>query len=520
MIRLAGNGQECWGGWYTELDDRPHENCGVVGIFSVRGANVVPMCIDTLRALQHRGQEAWGIAVPGKAPLKRMGLVSGSSSDFRRLAHEYASPAVIGHVRYSTVGGGGLEHAQPLKVKDMCVAHNGTIANAQEISNMVGGCTFTPQSATDTLVAAHRLVSLMSDGGGLGQALSVLKNEMVGSFCFTFISDDGSVYAARDPKGFRPMVLGHKEDDDVYIVASESSALSAVGAELVRNVEPGELLRISGDGLKSERFSDDASRAHCSFEFTYFAHPSSNMEGANIYVARKNIGRLLARKFPIRDADLVVPVPDSARPAALGYAQQLGLSFDEGLLKDRYSKKGPLRSFIEPHQTERVEINRWIMPIREIIQGRHVVVVDDSLVRGTSSKSIVKALRRAGARKISMLITYPPVTHPCYAGIDFPSQEELATNAGGARPDMTREEMTEKVRRDIGADFLGYNDAENLAEAVGMPADSMCFACSTGNYEALGVTPQFRSRREMKGEMHGIAEEKIEEKEEKGPGGA
>lgn len=511
-------------------DDRPHENCGVVGIFGLRGTNVIPMCIDALRALQHRGQEAWGIAIPNKKPVKRMGLVSAASSELKRLSHEYASPAVIGHVRYSTVGGGGLEYAQPLKVSDLCVAHNGTIANAQELSNMVGGCTFTPQVTSDTLVAAKRLVSLMSEKGRLGQALSVLKNEMIGSYCFTFISDDGSVYAARDPKGFRPMVLGHKKDDDVYVVASESSALSAVGATLVRDVEPGELLHMSSRGVTSERFSNDMSRAHCSFEFTYFAHPSSNMEGANIYVTRKNIGRLLARKFPIRGADLVIPVPDSARPAALGYAQELGLSFDEGLLKDRYSKRGPLRSFIEPHQTDRIEINRWIMPIKEIITDRHVVVIDDSLVRGTSSKSIIKALRRAGARKISMLITYPPVTHPCYAGIDFPSQEELATydrreraiatttttscndNGDGrelgtgvdTRATKSQKEIIEMVRRDIGADFLGYNDAENLAEAVGMPVDSMCFSCATGNYDALGVTPKFRSRKEMKGgdDMH------------------
>lgn len=485
--------------------DRPQENCGVVGIFSMRGTNVVPMGIDALRALQHRGQEAWGIAVPNKKPLKRMGLVSSSSSEFKRISQEYASPALIGHVRYSTVGSGALENAQPLKVKDLCVAHNGTIANADEIANMVGGCTFTPNSASDTLVAAERLVTLISEGGGMGKALSILKNEMIGSFCFTFTSDDGSVYAARDPKGFRPMVLGHKGEDDVYIVASESSALSAVGANLLRNVRPGELLRLSRQGLESEIFSTDPSRAHCSFEFTYFAHPSSNMEGTNIYVARKNIGRLLAQKFPLRDADLVIPVPDSARPAALGYAQELGLSFDEGLLKDRYSKKGPLRSFIEPHQTERIEINRWIMPIREIIDQRHVVVIDDSLVRGTSSRAIVKALRRAGAKRISMLITYPPVTHPCYAGIDFPSREELATFAGDGSGPMPTEKIVEIVRRSIGADFLGYNDADNLAAAVGVGTDSMCFACSTGNYESLGVTPQFKTRRQMKGDSHGEA---------------
>lgn len=474
------------------------ENCGVVGIFSLSGTNVVPMAIDALRALQHRGQEAWGIAVPNKTPLKKLGLVSASSSEFKKIASEYTSASVIGHVRYSTMGRSSLENAQPLKVKDLCVAHNGTIANVQELSNLVGGCSFTPQNSSDTLLAAQRLVSLISENGNMGKALSVLKNEMAGSYCFTFISDDNSVYAARDPKGFRPMVLGHKESDDTFIVASESSALSAVGAKLKRDVNPGELIRLSKNGLETERFSNDMEHAHCSFEFTYFAHPSSKMEGSNIYLARKRIGQFLARKFPIRDADLVIPVPDSARPAALGYAQELGVSFDEGLLKDRYSKKGPLRSFIEPHQSDRVEINRWIIPIREIIEGKHVVVLDDSLVRGTSSKAIIKALRRAGARKISMVITYPQINFPCYAGIDFPSQEELATYTNGKN--LNSEEITEMVRKDIGADFLGYNDAENLANAVGMPKDSMCFTCSSGNYNSLGISPKFKSRMELKGE--------------------
>ena len=475
------------------------ENCGVVGIFSLTGTNVVPMVIDALRALQHRGQEAWGLAIPNKAPLKRLGLVSAASSEFKKISEEYASPAVIGHVRYSTMGKSTLENAQPLKVKDLCIAHNGTIANVQELSNLVGGCSFTPQNASDTLVAAQRLVSLISENGGMGKALSILKNEMIGSYCFTFISDDHSVYAARDPKGFRPMVLGHKESDNTYIVASESSAVSAVGAQLQRNVRPGELIKLSKNGLETEMFSDDPSRAHCSFEFTYFAHPSSNMEGHNIYLSRKKIGQFMAKKFHIKDADLVIPVPDSARPAALGYAQELGVSFDEGLLKDRYSKKGPLRSFIEPHQSDRVEINRWIIPISEIIKDKHVVVIDDSLVRGTSSKAIIKALRRAGAKKISMLITYPQINYPCYAGIDFPSQEELATFTNGKH--MTGDEITEMVRQSIGVDFLGYNDAENLANAVGMPKDSMCFTCSSGNYDSLGIKPDFTKREQVKAKI-------------------
>ena len=473
------------------------ENCGVVGIFSMDGINVIPMLIDSLRALQHRGQEAWGIAIPNKPPLKKMGLVSASSSEFKKISNEYSSFAAIGHVRYSTIGKSNLENAQPLKVKDLCIAHNGTISNVEELA-MAGGCSFTPQNASDTLIVAQRLVSLISEKGKLGSALSILKNEMVGSYCFTFLSDDSSVYAARDPKGFRPLVMGKKEDGMTHIVASESSALSAIGAKLERDVTPGELVKFSSKGIETELFSTDTSRAHCSFEFTYFAHPSSKMEGYNIYVARKKIGQFLAKKFPVKDADLVIPVPDSARPAALGYAQELGVPFDEGLLKDRYSKKGPLRSFIEPHQADRIEINRWIIPIEEIVRDKHVVVVDDSLVRGTSSRAIVNALRKAGARKISLLITYPPIKFPCYAGIDFPSQEELATFSDNK--DYSDEQIIEKVRHDIGADFLGYNDPENLSRAIGISTNSMCFTCTTGDYSSLGIKPIFKTRKEMKGD--------------------
>ena len=473
------------------------ENCGVVGIFSMDGINVIPMIIDSLRALQHRGQEAWGIAIPNKPPLKKMGLVSASSSEFKKISNEYSSFAAIGHVRYSTIGKSNLENAQPLKVKDLCIAHNGTISNVEELA-MAGGCSFTPQNASDTLIVAQRLVSLISEKGKLGSALSILKNEMVGSYCFTFLSDDSSVYAARDPKGFRPLVMGKKEDGMTHIVASEASALSAIGAKLERDVTPGELVKFSSKGIETELFSTNTSRAHCSFEFTYFAHPSSRMEGSNIYVARKKIGQFLAKKFPVKDADLVIPVPDSARPAALGYAQELGVPFDEGLLKDRYSKKGPLRSFIEPHQADRIEINRWIIPIEEIVREKHVVVVDDSLVRGTSSRAIVNALRRAGARKISLLITYPPIKFPCYAGIDFPSQEELATFSDNK--DYSDEQIIEKVRHDIGADFLGYNDPENLSRAIGISTNSMCFTCTTGDYSSLGIKPVFKTRKEMKGD--------------------
>jgi amidophosphoribosyltransferase len=476
-----------------------HENCGVVGIFSLDGKNVVPIAIDCLRALQHRGQESWGIAVPGKVPFRRLGLVSGSAEHFHRLVRKYGSRAIIGHVRYSTFGRNTIQNAQPLKVRDLCVAHNGTIANVEELAEMVGSCSFTPQTMSDTLIAAQRLVTLTEADGNLNQALGVLKDEMVGSFCFTFLTDDGSVYAARDVRGFRPLVLGYHKEYNAFLVASESCALSVIGAELVRDVKPGELLKFSERGLEATQFSKEKPHSHCAFEYTYFAHPSSIMEGISIYEARRRIGHLLADKFPISEADVVIPVPDSARPAALGYAQRLGIPFEEGLLKDRYSRKGSMRSFIEPYQASRVAISSSITPIRNIIEGRNVVIIDDSIVRGTSSASIIQTVRRAGAKKVSILVTYPPIRFPCYAGIDFPSQDELLAYRE-AMNEKSEVNIASKISQRIGADFVGYNDTSNLAKAIGLPETELCFTCSTGDYSPLGIKPIFKSRKEMKGE--------------------
>jgi amidophosphoribosyltransferase len=352
---------------------------------------------------------------------------------------------------------------------------------------------------SDTLVAAQRLVMHLADKEDMAEAMHILKGEMVGSFCFTFLTDDGSVYAARDPRGFRPLVLGHHKETNTYMVASESCALAAVGAQLVRDVEPGELVKMSKGGITSQQFANEKPHAHCAFEYTYFAHPSSIMEGVNIYAARKRIGQFLAKKFPIANADVVVPVPDSARPSALGYAQELGLPFEEGLLKDRYSKKGSMRSFIEPYQSDRVEINKGIIPIREVVEGKHVIVVDDSIVRGTSSAEIIKTLRMVGASRVSLVVTYPPIRYPCYAGIDFPSQEELVAYQHGATEDSNATIGT-RVSQVIGADHVAYNDTANLAKAIGMPEEELCFTCSTGNYASLGIRPVFKSRIQMKGE--------------------
>jgi amidophosphoribosyltransferase len=223
------------------------------------------------------------------------------------------------------------------------------------------------------------------------------------------------------------------------------------------------------------------------------------MEGVNVYAARRRIGKFLAKQFPVRDADVVIPVPDSARPAALGYALEMGIPFEEGLLKDRYTRRGSMRSFIEPRQESRIEINKGIVPIRQVIDGKNVVVVDDSIVRGNSSKSIVRTLRAAGAKRISMLITYPPISFPCYAGIDFPSQEELLAFRY-TNNNMSGIQAGFNISKIIGADYVAYNNTTNLAKAIGIPKEELCFTCSTGDYSALGIKPIFKSRKEMKGE--------------------
>jgi amidophosphoribosyltransferase len=423
-------------------------------------------------------------------------LVS-ASRNFRYIIRKFNSNAAIGHVRYSTIGKSNLDNAQPLKIKDLCIAHNGTIANVEELSNMVGGCTFSPQTMTDTLLAAQRLMMHLEKNDNMIQALRVLKEEMIGSFCFTLLTDDGSVYAVRDTRGFRPLVLGHIEESNTYMIASESCAIDTVGGKLLGDIQPGELLKLSLNGIERQQFSTSEYHSHCAFEFTYFAHPSSIIEGVNVYEARKKMGHYLARKYPVYDADVVIPVPDSARPAALGYAEELGIHFEEGLLKDRYRKKGSMRSFIEPYHGERIEINKGIVPIPEVIKGKNVVVIDDSIVRGTSSKSIIQILRSAGASKISLIVTFPPIKYPCYAGIDFPSQEELLAFQNQA-PGDNRIEFA--VAKSIGADKVIYNDTITLAQAIGIDEKELCFSCSTGSYKPLGIKPVFKTRAEIKGD--------------------
>jgi amidophosphoribosyltransferase len=462
------------------------EKCGLFGAFSAEGQDVVRKTMRGLEALQHRGQESWGIAVPGKPVFKRMGLVTSWQGEAGQLS-AYRSSAAIGHVRYSTKGGSVLENAQPIQIDtSFAIAHNGTLSNAGELASPVLA-EFGLSCESDTRAAGYRLLHFLKEEKDMFTAFEKLSKEIVGAYCFAMLDSAGDIYAARDPRGYRPLCLGWHRASQTYIVASESCALLAAGAEFVRDVEPGEMVRFGtvDGGMASFRFAPRMPTAYCSFEYTYFAHPSSRVNGVSVYEARKRAGKVLARKYQAK-GDVVIPVPDSARPSALGFSLESGVPMDEGLMKDRYNRRGRARSFIEPAQTGREDVVKRIIPIREAIQGRDVVVVDDSLVRGTSSRIIMRSLRKAGAKSVKMAVTFPPIRHPCLMGIDFPTKEELLVHQV-AREDDTVSDTAAKVAEAIGADEFFFNDIEGLSEAIGLPQDSLCFACINGDYSKLTV---------------------------------
>jgi amidophosphoribosyltransferase len=421
-----------------------------------------------LFALQHRGQESAGICTADGRSLHNltgMGLVS-QVFHARDLA-KLQGPMAIGHTRYSTTGSSRKENAQPVSVSSdlgsLALAHNGNLVNVEELRQLVLSYGVTPRTSTDSELVAHAIAHAPGEDW-LQRMRSALKT-LRGAFCFVMATRD-RVYAARDPWGIRPMVLGRL--DNGWVVASESCALDTIGAQLIREVAPGELLAIGRDGVHSEQFAAPAQRAACSFEFIYFARPDSLLDGQLVYATRERMGEELAREHPV-EADFAMPVPDSATPAAIGFARAAGLPYREGLIKNRYIG----RTFIQPQQQQReTGVDLKFNPLPEVLRGQRIALVDDSIVRGTTTPRIVAMLRRAGAAEVHLRICAPPIKYACHLGVDTAPEESLIANS----------HTVEEIRQTVGADSLGYLSLDGLINAIGLHEQSLCNACFHGRY--------------------------------------
>ena len=445
--------------------------CGVFGAFSPAGKPVLEDVYLGLYALQHRGQESAGISwVNGEDnvhSLKGMGLVH-TALDQKKLATIQASCA-IGHVRYSTTGESMLANAQPLAAKyargPIAIAHNGNLTNADGIRRYLENRGAIFQSTTDTEVIVH-LMAHQSHKPPLDALVDSLRR-LQGAYSLSVMLGKRLI-AARDPWGFRPLVLGQK--DDIYYVSSETCGLDIVGARFLRDVEPGEIVVFDSAGLKSLRIPVKTARHYsCSFEYVYFARPDSIIDGRSVYKVRKALGEKLALSAPCPSADFITGMPDSGTLAALGYSEASRKPFEIAVVRNRYVG----RTFIQP--TDRVRtlgVRIKLNPIREILGGKEVVVVDDSIVRGTTARRIVNMMSENGASAVHLRIASPPVRFPCYYGIDTPTCEELAA----AQLDMP------SLEKMVGADSLAYMTPEDLVSAIGRPACELCTACFTGDY--------------------------------------
>ncbi len=463
------------------FDEGPHEECGVFGVFAP-GKDVARMTYFALHALQHRGQESAGIAVgDGSTVLVRKdeGLVSQvfSNADIAALPGDLA----IGHVRYGTSGSGGWRGAQPhlATIGDsiIALAHNGTLVNSDGLRRQLIDLNVPFLSNTDSEVAARLISYFTQNTHHIREGIRSTMELMEGAYAMVLLTEK-SLYAFRDPNGIRPLVLGKLPDEGAWCVASETCALDIVGATFVRDVRPGEVLRINAEGITSEQAVPARPRALCIFEHVYFARPDSVVEGDSVYSARVRMGRMLATEAPA-DADMVVAVPDSGIPAAIGYAHESGIPFGEGLVKNRYVG----RTFIQPTQELReMGVRMKLNPLREAVEGKRLVVVDDSIVRGTTSRQIVHMLREAGATEIHMRIVSPEIKWPCFYGIDTDVQSQL----------ISAQNTCEMVREHIGADSLAFLSIDGLLASV--RPGGYCCACFDGRYVVEIPEDSFRGK--------------------------
>ncbi|MHC4628126.1 MAG: amidophosphoribosyltransferase [Planctomycetota bacterium] len=457
--------------FWVDMGSDKRENCGLFGIFG--DAEAVEKTYFGLHSLQHRGQESAGIAsTDGKSIqcFTAMGTVSRVFRSGRAVFDKLANSVAIGHVRYSTTGASRSENSQPLLAEysrgQVAVAHNGNLVNASLLHDEYEAYGSIFKSTSDTEVIIHLLAkpTHVSKPDPLGHVL----NHLQGAYSLLFLFAD-RIEAARDPYGIRPLCIGQTEQG-AYVVASETCAFDAMGARFIREVEPGEIVRLDEDGLSSRFFvtPGTVTPAHCIFEHVYFAKQSSTIFDENVHGFRKKLGGQLAVEHPV-DADVVIPVPDSGTSAAIGYAQQSRIPFDMGIIRSHYVG----RTFISPDQRSReMEVRLKLSVVDEVVAGKRIVVVDDSIVRGTTTRGKIRALRQVGAREIHMRISCPPLRFPCFYGVDFPTKEELLAN----NRDL------EQIREFLEVDSIGYMSLEGLLQCAALPADHYCTACWDGKY--------------------------------------
>ena len=456
-------------------DRELHEECGVFGVFGVPGA--AELTYYGLHALQHRGQEGCGIvSVNDAGALRRIkgeGLVTEvfNEANLRTLEGSMA----VGHVRYSTSGGGGIENVQPFLFRhftgDFALAHNGNLVNSHLLRRWLEDKGSLFQSSSDSEVLAH-LIKKETRNHTQPRIYAIVEalNMIEGAFAFLIMTAN-RIYAARDKYGLRPLSIGRLGDG--FVVSSETCALDAVGAEFLRDVEPGEIATLDGKGIRSTDYSMYKRHAICAMEYIYFARPDSDIERCNVHAFRKRSGRLLWQESPA-DADVVVGVPDSSLSAAMGFAEASGIPYEMGLIKNRYIG----RTFIQPSQAMREKgVRMKLSAVGSLVRGRRVALVDDSIVRGTTSQRIVRLLREAGATEVHVRIASPPITHPCFYGVDTSTYDEL----------LCARKSPEEVCRLVGADSLHFLSREALLKAGGR--DELCMACFTGRYPTALYSP-------------------------------
>lgn len=451
------------------MGDSKHEECGVIGVFDKR-ADVADRIYYGLMALQHRGQEACGISVFNGSRIvtrKYEGLVG---ETIPKILPELEGHVGIGHVRYSTVGSGGVQNAQPLGVekprKGILLAHNGNIVNYVQLREKMYEENIGLVCDNDAELLVKLFATSLEETEDIFASLSEMQSQVEGAYSLVAITGEGELIAARDPYGFRPMVIGQLAD--YYIVASESVALDINDCELIGDVKPGEAIVVSEAGIQRKRFARANRKAYCQFEYVYFSRPDSIIDGTTVYDARFNLGVQLARTYAF-EGDVIVPVPDTSRPAAEGLSMATGIPVAEGLIKNRYV----WRTFIMPGEKKRAEaVKIKLNPLRSVVKGKRVIVVDDSIVRGLTSKSIVSIIKKAGAKSVHLVSTCPPLVSPCFYGIDIATHKEL----------IAVSHSLEEIRKSIGPDTLHYQTIDGLVKSIGMPAEDMCLACLSGKY--------------------------------------